>query len=167
MQLVTERLVLREAEPGDARALAAYQSDPRYLEHYAEAPDAESIVATAREWAAAAPRLNFQLIVTLREGGRVIGCAGIRQAGHACGEADLGIEVDPGHWGLGHAREAVTALIELARGELGVTRIFAETTPNNVRAQRLVMALGFSPVESPLGAARFVSDAPGRGRGGP
>jgi len=159
VEVVTSRLVLRDAEAGDAVAVAAYQSDPRYLEHYTERPDAELIIRTAREWAAESPRRNFQLVVTLLDGGRVIGCAGVRQAGHSSGEAGLGIELDPGHWGFGYAREALCALIEFARGELGVSRIIAETTATNVRAHRLVAGLGFAPLPAPAGVTRFVSDA--------
>ena len=43
----------------DALALASYQSDPRYLEHYLESSDSQRIVQLARLWAAESPRLNF------------------------------------------------------------------------------------------------------------
>lgn len=145
MELATSRLILREAEPGDARALAAYQSDPRYLEHYPEPPDAEQIVQSARRHAAESPRLNHQFIVTLGKAGPVIGCAGVRQAGCPAGEAEVGIELDPDHWGAGHAREALSALIEFARGETDVTRLLASTTATNARAHRLVQSMGFVP----------------------
>jgi len=145
VELATSRLILREAEPRDARALAAYQSDPRYLEHYPELPDAEAIVQSACRWAAESPRRNYQFIITLGKAGPVIGCAGVRQAGHPAGCAEVGIELDPEHWGAGHAREALSALIEFARDETEVDRLFASTTPTNLRAHRLVQGMGFSP----------------------
>ena len=145
MELPTSRLILREAEPRDALALAAYQSETRYLEHYPEPPDAERIVQLARRWATDSPRLNYQLIITLGRGGPVIGCAGLRQAGYPSGRAEVGIELDPDHWGVGHAREALSALIEFARGEVGVVQLFALTTPTNVRARRLFQSMGFVP----------------------
>ena len=145
MELATSRLILREAEPSDAHALAAYQSDARYLEHYPEPTDADRIVQMARRWATDSPRLNYQFIITLGRGGPVIGCAGLRQAGYPSGGAEVGIELDPDHWGVGHAREALSALIEFARGEAGVVQLFALTTPTNVRAHRLVQSMGFLP----------------------
>jgi len=138
MKLATARLVLRDPEPADARALAAYQSDARYLAHYTEPPDADAIIATACRWAAESPRRNHQFVVTL--GDAVIGCAGVREAG------DLGIELDPRHWGKGYAREALTALIAFARDELGIARLTASTAATNARAHRLVEALGFHPL---------------------
>ncbi|MDH3592126.1 MAG: GNAT family N-acetyltransferase [Planctomycetota bacterium] len=144
MKLTTARLVLRDPSPADAVALAAYQDDPRYLEHYPEPPDSDAIIATACRWAREAPRVNFQFIVTCD--GAVIGCAGVRRAGHAPGAADLGIELAPAQWGAGFAREALAALIEFARIELGVDRLLAETTATNTRAHRLMQRLGFRRV---------------------
>ena len=155
MELATARLVLREAEPDDARALESYQSDPRYREHYPENPDAQRIVELSRLWATDSPRLNYQLIITLGVRGRVIGCAGLRQAGYPPREAEVGIELDPEYWGAGYAREALASLIEFARSNVGCTRLWALTTPTNVRAHRLVQGLGFSVAPSGAREARF------------
>jgi RimJ/RimL family protein N-acetyltransferase len=130
--LVTSRLTLREAEQNDAAALAAYQADPRYLEHYPAPPDAERIIQLACEWAAELPRLNYQLIVTLGTHGPAIGCVGLRQAGYA--------------------HEALSTLIGFAQHQLGIHQLWASTTLGNQRAHRLLRNLGFSP-EPPVGAA--------------
>ena len=153
VRLVTARLVLREAEPDDAPGLAAYQTDPRYLEHYPEAPDAERIVATARQWATESPRRNYQLMIEAAEA--TIGCAGLRQIGHPPGEAEVGVELHPDHWGRGYAREVLSALIEFARDEVGVARLCAMTTPTNERAHRLMQHLGFVPAPSHGEEVRF------------
>ena len=146
MELATSRLILREAEHRDALALASYQSNPRYLEHYLERSDSQRIVQLARLWAAESPRLNYQLIITLALGATVIGCAGLRQAGYPPGEAEVGIELDPEYWGAGYAREVLSALIEFARLQVGAQRLYALTTPTNVRAHRLVQGMGFSRI---------------------
>ena len=155
MKLATSRLILREAEPDDAPALASYQSDPRYREHYPEIPDAQRIVQLARLWAIDSPRLNYQLIITLDPRGSIIGCAGLRQAGYPPREAEVGMELDPEYWGAGFAREALAALIEFARSKVGVRRLWALTTPTNVRAHRLVQGMGFSVAPSGAQEARF------------
>ena len=144
MELATSRLILREAEPWDALALASYQSDPRYREHDLESPDSQRIVQLARLWAAESPRLNYQLIITLGPGATVIGCAGLRQAGYPAREAEVGIELDPEYWGAGYAREVLSGLIEFARSQVGAQRLYALTTPTNVRAHRLLQGMGFS-----------------------
>ena len=70
MQLATERLVLREFEDDDWRALLAYQSDPRYLRYY---PWTEREEASVREFVGGfiarqgdEPRRVFQLALTLQ-----------------------------------------------------------------------------------------------------
>ena len=146
MQLKTPRLSLREAEIEDVAALAPYQRDPRYLEHYLEVPDAGAIVADAISWQAASPRLNYQFIVELD--GAAIGCAGLRQAGQPPGYAEVGVEIDPRHWGVGYAEELLGRLIRFARDELRLTHLRAETTMTNRRAIRLVERLGFRVVSS-------------------
>jgi len=144
MRIVTARLLLRDPRPEDARALAAYQADPRYLEHYREHPDAEQIVLLACQWADESPRLNYQLVVEIEAEGLVIGCVGLRRAGHPAGQADLGVEIDPRHWGTGLAREALSGLIEFGRRELGVERLQAVTESSNARVHRLLRGLGFT-----------------------
>jgi ribosomal-protein-alanine N-acetyltransferase len=163
VELATSRLILREAEPDDALALASYQSDPRYRALYPEVPvaqseilDAQRIVQLARIWATDLPRLNYQLIITLRPGSTVIGCAGLRRAGYPPGEAEVGIELDPEYWGAGYAREALAALIEFARSQVGARVLWALTAPTNVRVHRLVQGLGFASAPPCAQEARFV-----------
>ena len=77
--IVTEHLVLRDFEAGDLDAMLAYQTDPRYLRYYAR-DRAERIAEEARgllqRFLAAQeerPRTKFQLAMTLREDGKLIG----------------------------------------------------------------------------------------------
>src|SRR5262245_14851590 len=148
--------MLREARPSDASQLAAYQRDPRYLEHYSEPPvAAEEIVRLACQWATVSPRLNYQLIVSLGTDGRVLGSVGLRQAGYPAGEAELGVELNPLHWGGGFASEALSELIRFARRDLSLRRLWASTSPGNRRALRLLERLGFSPEPHSGPPARF------------
>ena len=164
MILVTSRLTLREAASRDVAALSTYQRDRRYLAarasvgeraHYAEPLDAAGIVEQARRWATESPRLNYQFIVTLAAGGSVIGCAGLRQAGYPPGEAEVGIELHPDHWGSGYAREALSRLVDFARDDLTLTQISAFTAPTNRRAHNLLQRMGFSPASSLHHEIRF------------
>ena len=127
----------------DVESLASYQSDSAYLRHYSEPPDAHAIVAAAMEWAREEPRTNFQFAVVRKLTEAVIGCAGIRMRGHAVGEAQIGIEIDPSCWRRGFAREALSALIEFAVSNLMVDTIWAYTAHSNCAAQTLVKEFGF------------------------
>jgi ribosomal-protein-alanine N-acetyltransferase len=95
----TPRLRLREFVEGDWPAVLAYQSDPRYLRFYAWTERTEAkvraFVGRFVAWQAVEPRLKFQLAVTLREGGRLIGNCGIRLAEAGARSGDLGYEVSP------------------------------------------------------------------------
>lgn len=147
VELATDRLVLREIRSSDVGALAGYQRDPRYLEYYTRPPDTKQIVELAQSWATESPRINYQLIITLDRGERTIGCAGLRQADHPFGEAEVGIELCPDYWGHGYAREALSALRDFAQDTLALQQLYALTTPNNQRAHRLFESAGFSQTE--------------------
>ena len=145
MCLNTDRLFLREATESDIASLRAYQSDGRYLEHYEKRPDASSIIQQALGWANESPRENYQYIVEL-DSSEVIGCAGLRTKGCESRTGEIGIEIDPNHWGNGFAHEVLEVLIESAKSlELRILR--AETNRKNIRAQNLMRSHSFSIVE--------------------
>lgn len=83
MEIMTERLLLREFTQDDARAFLAYHADPRYAELYApedSAPDhAQELLRLFSAWALERPRLNYQLaIAELRNPRQLLGCCGLR-----------------------------------------------------------------------------------------
>ena len=102
----TERLVLREYTPDEWPAVAAYQSDPRYLRYY---PWAEREASTVRHWIegliarqSESPRDVFQLVITLPgEDGQLIGSCGVRVNDRARQEGNIGYELNPAYWGRG------------------------------------------------------------------
>jgi [ribosomal protein S5]-alanine N-acetyltransferase len=144
VELRTERLVLRDFLPSDAEALAAYQADPRYLEHYdhsAAVTDAHALVDLFRAWANESPRTKYQLVIVLED--RVIGTCGVRQD---AGEAEFGCELDPGYWNAGYAREASRAILDYGLTTLGLKRIVARTLASNQRAIALASSLGFREI---------------------
>jgi RimJ/RimL family protein N-acetyltransferase len=56
----------------------------------------------------------------------------------------IGYGVAPGSQGRGHARLAVAALLEWARGSGRVSAIFAETSVDNTASQRVLERNGFA-----------------------
>ena len=146
MSIETPRLTLREFLVGDWPAVLAYQSDPRYLRLYAwterSEADVQAFVAGFVASHAVEPRLKYQLAITLRDRGELIGNCGIRLAGPGARNADLGYEVAPEHWGRGYATEAARAMVGFGFEELGLHRVRAECVPENAASRRVMEKLG-------------------------
>jgi RimJ/RimL family protein N-acetyltransferase len=157
MELVTERLILREFVAGDWPAVLAYQRDPRYLRLY-EWPDrteadVRRFVNTFIEQQKQRPRTRFQLAVTLKDGGRLIGNVGIRVtprnrvSSEKLGfyhEAEIGYELAPDEWRRGYATEAARAIVRFGFEELGLHRIGAWCVADNVASARVLEKVGMT-----------------------
>ncbi len=146
MIIETPRLELREFDRGDWTAVLHYQIDPRYQRYYpwtqrTEA-DVRAFVAQFLEWQAEEPRLKFQLAITLRDGGRLIGNCGIRQPQAGVRAAETGFEIAPEYWGCGYATEAAREMVGFGFDELGLRRVWGECVSENTGAQRVLVKLG-------------------------
>ncbi|HEU0073371.1 MAG TPA: GNAT family protein [Dehalococcoidia bacterium] len=152
MQLETERLILRDFVMDDVDALAACRADERYWRFYDEPDD---IRDNAREhvelfvgWQDAEPRTHFQLAITLKESGRLIGDCGLRRRDEvafgfsALSEADIGYELDPSYWGRGYATEAVRTLVDFGFTRQGLDRVWTYCIADNERSWRLMERIG-------------------------
>lgn len=159
MQLLTERLVLREYTPADEPAFLAYQGDPRALEFYsdeeARPEQLRELIPLFMRWAAEEPRRNWQLAIAERAApARVIGSGALRAEGLAKeGQAELGLELSPAYWGRGYASEAARALLDYGFRELGLREVLGVTVSANARIATLVRRLGFVTTGSRAGPA--------------
>jgi RimJ/RimL family protein N-acetyltransferase len=146
MILETERLILRDFVAEDWAAILAYQADPRYLRYYAWTERAEEDVRAFLQMflnqQQARPRIKFQLAVTLRESGRLIGNCGIRKDSPAAHQADIGYELAPDHWGQGYATEAARAIVAFGFEDLKLHRIWADCVAENTGSARVLEKLG-------------------------
>ena len=62
------------------------------------------------------------------------------------GMLEIGYGIDDGYRGRGYAAEAVAAVTEWAARQPGVSRIEAETAPDNAASQRVLTKAGFVPL---------------------
>jgi len=147
----TPRLVLREFEPDDVRAVW------RIFRHEAMAPlhnlapmgsldDAKRLLDwRIGQW----PRgYGVRWAIALRERPLdAIGSCGFDFHRRSHGAIELSYDLDPAQWRHGYAREALRAAIACAfddsLGRPEVTRIEALTRPVNPRSAHLLQALGF------------------------
>lgn len=147
MLLETPRLLLRDFTADDWPAVLAYQRDPRYLRLYEWAdrtPEAvQAFVQMFVDQQHAQPRTRFQLAVTLRATGELIGNCGIRRDSPMSHEAEIGYEIAPDQWGRGYASEAVAAIVGFGIETLRVHRITAWLVADNVASARVLEKNGF------------------------
>lgn len=146
MQLATERLILRDFVADDWRAVLAYQRDARYLRYYAwtarSEDDVRAFVQMSLGHQAEEPRRKFQLAITLRDRGELIGNCGVRRKAANEWEADIGYELNPEYWGRGYATEAARATVEFGFRELGVHRISAWCIADNAASAHVLEKCG-------------------------
>lgn len=147
MLLETPRLLLRDFTADDWPAVLAYQRDPRYLRLYEWAdrtPAAvQAFVQMFVDQQHAQPRTRFQLAVTLRATGELIGNCGIRRDSPMSHEAEIGYEIAPDQWGRGYASEAVAVIVRFGIETLRVHRITAWLVADNVASARVLEKNGF------------------------
>ena len=146
MILTTERLILREFSESDWPGVLAYQRDPRYLRFYewtGRTPEeVRSFVGLFVVQQQETPRTRFQVAITVKATGRLIGNCGIRHETADAREADIGYELDPAYWGRGYATEAMRAVVGWGFSEMRLHRISAWCIADNAGSVRVLEKLG-------------------------
>lgn len=149
MKITTPRLIMREFTANDWPAVLAYQSHPLYLRYYhwteRAAADVQAFVQMFLDDQQTMPRLKFQLALTLKNSGQLIGNCGIRQSHAGSIEADIGYELAPTHWGQGYATEAAGAILHFGFCVMGLHRVCASTVADNVGSARVLAKAGMQP----------------------
>ncbi len=142
----TERLILREFRRDDRERVHEYAVDPEVYHFMPWGPNSEDETSAFVERAIASrhrdPRLHFELAITLRETGRLIGGSGIRAADESFRAADMGYCLRRDAWGKGLATEAAAGLIGFGFEQLRVHRIWATCDTRNVRSARVLEKAG-------------------------
>ena len=145
--VLTERLALRPATPGDAAATWPYRSDPAVAEWLTRLPTDR---ATYDEWCATPEVLGAMLVVECD--GEVVGDlylhpqdawsqVEVRERA-SMSEAEIGWALNPSHQGRGYAAEAVGALLAICFEQLALRRVTAGCFTANEASWRLMERLG-------------------------
>ncbi|MDQ0031660.1 GNAT family N-acetyltransferase [Arthrobacter bambusae] len=149
---LSESVSMRVLRVGDAAALAtAYVRNRAYLSPWEPMRPEEYFT---EKWQAAdianrlvAHQAGEAYPLGLFDGDRLVGrfnLAGIVRGPFQ--SAGLGYWVDSDYAGRGLASAAVHAIVEMARGELGLHRIEASTLLHNGASQRVLLKAGFQQI---------------------
>lgn len=132
----TKRLTLRVASDEEMRAIIAKQIDPDLRQAYTE----------MLEGCLAHPEIRDFYAVWMMEtaDGTYIGDLSFKGVAPD-GMVEIGYGTDPAFWNQGYTTEAVIALVNWALSQPGITRVEAETEPDNAASQRVLQKAGFVP----------------------
>ncbi len=145
--LHTERLVLRQPQPGDAPANFLLRTDEQAMAYIGRArprtvDEAAATLHLLEQDRLAGQRIGW--IITLGDTLGMIGSIGLYKLKpeHHC--AEVGFQLTPAHWGHGLMQEALNAVVEYAFTHLGAHRVEAMTDPRNARTRSLLERCGFA-----------------------
>lgn len=170
-KIVTPRLIIRSAVPGDAQAIAALRGNPdNDLFGKADSDDPEVYLRRMTNWqkASGEGRYNF-MVILLRllpesstpaeigeDEGELIGFGGYNEFrwigspdGHAekVLEVDVGAQVDHRCWRKGYGREAFVGMAEYAFAELRAEQLSCDTDVRNEAWRGLMKTVGVGEKE--------------------
>ncbi|WP_119396511.1 GNAT family N-acetyltransferase [Salinibius halmophilus] len=142
--LATKNLVLRDFQPADVAAYQVFTGERKYQRFYSEEDcepaKAEMLVHLFSDSTKVRPRSMYQMAITLKDTGELMGTVGVRLEDHR--QASMGAGVARAFHGKGYAQEAGQAMLDFAFNELGVHRVYAETISKNRAAIMLCKQLG-------------------------
>jgi len=146
VSLESERLILREFTERDFDAVHRYGSDPEVSRFMPWGPNTKEDTAGFLRRAIAKqiqePRTQYELAVTLKDTGHLIGGCGVRAVNMERGEGNIGYCLNQDHWGQGYATEAARRLLRHGFQELKFHRIFATCDPENIGSKRVLEKIG-------------------------
>jgi ribosomal-protein-alanine N-acetyltransferase len=146
MELWTTRLHLREFVETDWPAVLAYQQNPLYLRYYEwESRDEQGVREFLKMFLnnqKQERRHKFQMAVTLRATGQLIGNCGVRTDEPGSRVGDIGYEFAPEYWGQGYATEAASEIVRFGFDELRLHRIWSWCVVDNVGSWRVMEKIG-------------------------
>ncbi|NNE75036.1 MAG: GNAT family N-acetyltransferase [Acidimicrobiales bacterium] len=148
-RIVTDRLVLRQWQPGDLDAWAAINADPEVMEYF---PGVMSRTES-QEWmdlfAGRAEEAGYGFLAVEAEG-ECIGMTGIvdvRSELPFAPAVEIGWRLARPQWGKGYATEAARAWVDYAFDRLSVDEIVSMTVVDNRRSRAVMERLGMAYVE--------------------
>jgi ribosomal-protein-alanine N-acetyltransferase len=146
MEILTERLKLREFTQDDFQAVHEYASDPETVRYMPFGPNTKEetreFINRNLKRQQEQPRTEYGLGIVLKREDRLIGACGIHGVTEM--QASIGYILNRGYWGHGYATEAAKALVDHLFDELSVHRVYASCDPENHASIRVLEKVGMS-----------------------
>jgi ribosomal-protein-alanine N-acetyltransferase len=146
MQLVTERLIIREFKQEDWEAVHLYASSPLVATHMIWGPnteeDTKDFVSRVIEQQQVQLRKDYEMAVVLKATNQIIGGCGIHLSEPKQGE--IGYCFNPEFWRQGFAAEAATAMLGFGFQVHGLHRIYATCRPDNIGSAKVMQKIGMT-----------------------
>ena len=145
-ELMTPRLVLRPLRLSDSAAVFAYRSDPAVARFQMWEPqdvkEVRSFIAGLLDREPDTPGTWYQLAITLRGCGALIGDCGLHFPMEGPDQVEVGITLAPAHQGQGYATEALEGVMAYLFVNLGKHRVYARVDPRNEASIALLERVG-------------------------
>jgi RimJ/RimL family protein N-acetyltransferase len=146
LELLTDRLLIRDLVPYDWRAVHEYGSDPEVVRYMPWGPNTaeqtQEFLQRTVEQQKAAPRRAYEMAMILKDDGRLIGGVGLRVHGENADQGDIGYVLRRDLWGQGYVTEAARGMVGFGFKELRLHRIWATCDTRNVGSYRVMEKLG-------------------------
>ncbi len=147
MEIVrTDRLVLRDLEEMDWRAVHSYASDSEVVRYMDWGPNTEGetkkFIQRAIKGQREQPRKSYELAIVFKEDGGLIGGCGIHLSDPNNREGWIGYCLSRHFWRRGYATEAAGALLRFGFDQLNLHRIFALCDPSNIVSAHVLEKVG-------------------------
>ena len=146
IEIITSRLVLRKLDPSDCAAVFQYRTHPDVSRFQGwgtlTIEDIQEFIEAQGKIDPDTPGTWFQLAITLRETGLLIGDCGLHFPADETHQAEIGITLAPAYQGKGYAAEALTAVLDYLFIALGKHRVYGSVDPRNRSSIALLERVG-------------------------
>lgn len=150
VELITERLILRDYEDNDWERVHSYASIPEFSQYEVWGPnsieDSKNYIKDMKRNSTRNPRYHFEMAMVLASENLLIGGAGIRRDWESSSFGNFGYAVHPDYQGQGFATEATQELIRYGFEEMGLTLIYATCDTRNVASRKVMEKLGMRKI---------------------
>jgi RimJ/RimL family protein N-acetyltransferase len=145
--LSTDRLILRTMQLEDAAFYLALINAPSWIKHIGDKgirtiDAAQQAIMTGSIGVQENKGFSLYLIERKTDAAPIGLCGLIKR--DELDDIDIGYAVLPDYWGQGYAHEAATGVIRCAKSILGLSRLAAITSPDNLPSSGLLKKLGFT-----------------------
>jgi len=141
-----ERVILRDMEEQDWRAVHAYASQSIVCQYQPWGPnskkESQDFVKQVILEAANFPRSRF--VFAVMDMDRLIGAGEINIRDFTNRQGEIGYIIHPDYWAKGYATEVAKLLVEFGFSTLNLHRIFATCDPRNLGSAKVLGKIGMT-----------------------